>query len=1098
MKKSSMKKILSGLSSTLFLTSTLPLSGICVSADDESSSSPLYVYGDANCDGDVRLNDAILILQAIGNPAVYGINGTDPTHITKEGVEIADVHNRGDGLTSSDALSVQKYTLGLITELPVSWKEGTGPDTPVTSETLIHLKGSTIEVEGDNAEVNGNTVTITHSGIFMVDGTLDDGQISVAVPDETADPETVKIFLNGVNITGKSSPAIYVSNAKNTSINLVDGTENTVTDGDTAYSGDWLGTAVIEAKDDLTIKGGDLGTGILNIKANTQDAVVCNNDIKFTGGTTNITTLNSTEKTNGVNGKTSATIKDAAVVNIDAEGDGFKSSKGNVSIIGGTAVIKAGNDAVQSGTTIDISGGIITAGGDRGLTAATGLNITGGTVIATATDNQTDTALLSSGQTTMIFNCVDCPDNTDFMWKKANSFLFELNNIQCNFVKKYKYVLVSSPDLTQGADLEIKNTGTNSYVVHGADNSRKFTSTGMLTVFENVNPGYSSILPPVTDPTSGYTVTLESTEIKSNAPAETAKSDGNVLTITQPGIFAVSGKCSDGQIVIDVDKTAYPTGVVELDLTGAELANSTTSPIFVNSIGDEVQIVAKKGTDNVISDGTSHTQTYTNSDGNVNTVEGAVFSRDDLKFKGTGNLTVNGNTDDAVVCKNDLKIYNGNITINAVDDGLRGKDSVTIGNSADIDFSTLNLTVKTQSGDGIKSTATDTAASEKSYGIITINGGTVNINSHADGIQGEQDVVINGGDITVYTYQGSAFSGTVNGSDQTNPWGSRPGGGGMQDGNSNKTDISAKGIKAVGIYDTTGTTWQSGGNITVNGGNITVDSSDDSIHCGGDMYLYGGVMQLASADDGVHSDHKVTIGKGTSDTYDDVTIIVSKGYEGIEGMNIVQNSGTVICNTTDDGYNAAGGADGSGTGNNPGWGQGGWSGGMSSSGSYSLDIKGGFAIVNVTDGDHDGFDSNGSLTISGGIVVSNGNEAFDSDGTKSCTGGIFIENTGSGGMGGGMGGGSLTATVSATGSVSKGTRISLVDSNNQVIISFIAGKSVSNFKAGGAGLPASASFYTGGTISNPSYFQEYYQDQLASYGGTLSGGTALSGSGSRY
>lgn len=1082
MKRMTMKKMAAGLSSALVMASAMPLSSVPVMAAGETSSD--IIYGDADCDGKVYLNDAVLIMQAIGNPDAYGENGTDPKHITKKGIDNADVSNRGDGLTNLDALAVQKKLLGLIDTLPESWQGGTDP---ITTETLIHLKGTSIEVEGDNAEVHGTTVTITHSGIFTVDGTLDNGQIAVAIPDETADPETVKIFLNGVNITGKNAPAIFISNAENTSLNIVDGTENTVTDGDTAYSGNWLGSAVIEAKDDITIKGGDLGTGVLNITANTQDAIVCNNDIKFTGGTTNITTLNAADKTNGVNGKTSATVKDTAVVNIDAEGDGLKSSKGNVSIEGGTVVIKAGNDAIQAETDINILGGNVTAGGDRGLTAVTGINISGGTIVATATDNQADSSLLSQSQTTMLFNCVDCPDNTDLMWKKANSF--ELSNgFKCNFVKKYKYILVSSPELTQGDSLAIKNTSTGGSVVHGADNSSAFVPASGVSVFENVNPGYDT--GSVVDPVAGYTITLADSGVTSNAPAETAKSDGNVLTITQPGVFAVSGKCAEGQIVVDVDKTAYPTGVVELDLMGAELTNSSTSPIYVNSIGDEVQIVAKSGTENVISDGTSHNQTYTDSDGNVNTVEGAVFSRDDLKFKGTGSLTINGNTDDAVVCKNDLKIYNGNITINAADDGLRGKDSVTVGNAADTDFSTLNLTVNTKSGDGIKSTAVDTAAADKSYGVVTINGGTVNINSYADGIQGEQDVVINGGDIKIYTYEGSSFTGS--GSSSSNPW--NPwGGGGMQDGNSNKTDISAKGIKAVGLYDAAGTTWQSGGNITVNGGNITVDSSDDSLHCAGNMNLYGGVMQLATADDGVHSDHNLTIGKGTADTYDDVTIIVSKGYEGIEGMNIVQNSGTVICSVTDDGYNAAGGADGSGMGNTPGWNQGTWGGGMTSGGNYSLDIKGGLALVNVTDGDHDGFDSNGSLTISGGIVISNGNEAFDSDGTKSCTGGIFIENTGSGGMGGGMGGGSLNATVSVTGSVSKGTRISLVGSNNQVIVSFIAGKNVSNFKAGGSGVPSGAAFYTGGTLSNSTYFQEYYSDQLAAYGGTLSGGTVISG-----
>lgn len=1090
MKKSSLKRALSGLSSAFIAASAMPMCNVCTSAADTKAAP---IYGDANMDGYISMADAVLILQSLGNPDVYGVNGTDPTHITKEGLDLADVYNRGDGITSLDAIAIQRKILKLVPELPESWESN--PDDPVADETLIHLKGTSIEVEGDNATVSGNTVTITHSGSFRVDGTLEDGQIAVAVPDETADAETVKIFLNGVNITGKNAPAIFVSNAKNTSINLVDGTENNISDGDTAYSGDWLGAAVIEAKDDITVKGGELGTGILNLTANTQDGLVCNNDVKFTGGITNIITLNKTDKTNGVNGKKSATIKDSAVVNIDAEGDGFKSSKGSVSITGGTTVIKAGNDAVQSGTTIDISGGTLTAGGDRGLTAATALNITGGTVIATATDNQTDQALLTSSQVTMLFNCVDCSDNADLMWKKANSFILAEQNIPCSFTKKYKYVLISSPDIAQGADVTVKNAATGVRVVHGVDKLTSFTVTGNINVFEDVDPIYMTIIPPVANPLSDYTITLDSASIKSDAPADTAKSEGGVLTITQPGVFTISGKCTEGQIVVDVDKTAYPDGVVELDLVGAEISNSTTAPIFVNSIGDEVQIVAKKGTDNVISDGTSHTQTYTDSDGNVNTVEGAVFSRDDLKIKGTGNLTINGNTDDAVVCKNDLKIYNGNITVNAVDDGIRGKDSVTIGNAADTDFSGLDLKIKTQNGDGIKSTATDTA-SGKSYGIVTVNGGKVDINSHADGIQAEQDVVINGGDITIYTYEGSGFTGTVS-SNQTNPWGGgRPGGGGMQDGNSNKTDISAKGIKAVGIYDAAGTTWQSGGNITINGGNIIVDSSDDALHCGGDMVLYGGVMMLSSADDGVHSDHKVTIGKGSADTYDDVTIIVSKGYEGIEGMNILQNSGTVICNVTDDGYNAAGGADGSGMGNNPGWGQGSWGGGMTGGGSYSLDIKGGFALVNVTDGDHDGFDSNGSLTISGGIVVSNGNEAFDSDGTKSCTGGIFVENTGSGGMGGmgGMGGGSLTASVSASGSVSKGTRISLVGSNNQVIVSFIAGKNVSNFKAGGSGLASGAAFYTGGTINNPSYFQQYDQEQLAAYGGTFSGGTALFGS----
>ena len=1064
MKNSYTKKILAGISSLLIASSAVPVTMFSTAAADSAA------YGDANCDGKVNLADAVLIMQYKANPTKYGVGAE--LGITEKGLENADVCDRGDGVTTKDALSIQKYLLGTINELPESWS---AVEPPVTSETLIHLKGTSIEVEGEYAEVNGTTVTISHSGTFVIDGTLDDGQIHVNIPDEAADPETVKIFLSGVSITGKSAPAIYIENAENTSINIVDGTQNTISDGDTAYAGDWIAAAVIEAKDDITFKGGDLGTGVLTITANTQDAVVCNNDIKFTGGTINIDALNGVDETTGVNGKTSVTVKDTAVLNIDAEGDGLKSSKGDVAIEGGTISVKAGNDAVQAGTTIDISGGTLTAGGDRGLTAATGLNITGGKVAATATDNQVDTTLMTgTTQGTLILNCIDDSANSDGCWKKANSFGgFE-------FTKKYKYVLLSSPDYTTGKEMMFSNAVNASAVQHSG-NSFKFTVSGVVNTFNEVNPS-AAVPPSVNDTPStadGYSITLSGSSISTNAPETVASADSGKLTISQPAAFAVSGNAKDVQILVDVDKTAYPDGVVELELTGADISNSSTSPIYVKSIGDEVQIIAKGGTVNIISDGTVHTESYTNSDGETVTVEGAVFSKDDLKFKGSGTLTVNGNVTDGIVCKNDLKIYNGNITVNAADDGIRGKDSVTVGNAADTDFSSLKLTVNTTQGDGIKSTGTDASTADKVYGNVTINGGTLDINSHADGIQGEQSVVINGGDLDIFTYEGSGFSGTVSGN--TGGWGGST--------STSSPDVSAKGIKAVGLYDSAGTTWQSVGDITVNGGNITVDSSDDAIHCGGDMKLLGGTMKLATADDGVHSDHNVTIGQGSANSYDDVTIIVSKGYEGIEGLNIVQNSGTVICNTTDDGYNAAGGADGSGNNNNGGWRPGNM---QTGGGNYSLEIKGGFALVNVADGDHDGFDSNGSLTISGGFAVTNGSEAFDCDGTKSCTGGIWVENTGSGGMGGGfggMGGGSLTASVSATGSASKGTRISLVGSNNQVIVSFIAGKSVSNFKAGGSG--ASGSFYTGGTLSGSTYFQTIDDTQSAAYGGTLSGGTKL-------
>lgn len=75
-------------------------------------------YGDTDCDGKIYLNDAVLIMQAIGNPDEYGVGGTSKTAITEQGLRNADVSGNGDGLTNMDALTIQKYLLHMLDKLP--------------------------------------------------------------------------------------------------------------------------------------------------------------------------------------------------------------------------------------------------------------------------------------------------------------------------------------------------------------------------------------------------------------------------------------------------------------------------------------------------------------------------------------------------------------------------------------------------------------------------------------------------------------------------------------------------------------------------------------------------------------------------------------------------------------------------------------------------------------------------------------------------------------------------------------------------------------------------------------------------------------------
>ena len=86
------------------------ISKYLISAPSES------VKGDANCDGNVNMSDAVLIMQAIANPAKYDVNGTDKNHITEQGKLNADIAGNNDGVTNADALAIQKKLLGIKDE----------------------------------------------------------------------------------------------------------------------------------------------------------------------------------------------------------------------------------------------------------------------------------------------------------------------------------------------------------------------------------------------------------------------------------------------------------------------------------------------------------------------------------------------------------------------------------------------------------------------------------------------------------------------------------------------------------------------------------------------------------------------------------------------------------------------------------------------------------------------------------------------------------------------------------------------------------------------------------------------------------------------
>lgn len=413
--------------------------------------------------------------------------------------------------------------------------------------------------------------------------------------------------------------------------------------------------------------------------------------------------------------------------------------------------------------------------------------------------------------------------------------------------------------------------------------------------------------------------------------------DGTAATITAAGVYRLSGSLDDGQIVV----ATADEGTVELILDNASITNTSSAPIFISS-ADTVIISLADGSSYTVTDSAN----YIFADTGTDEPDAAIFSTSDLVISGSGALTVNANYKNGIAGKDSLTIENGVITVNAAADGVKGKDSVTI----------LDGTLTIVSGsDGIQS-SNDT---DEEKGSVTISEGTINITAGLDGIQAETDLLVSGGDLTIVTSGGSANSSTQD--DWGNPGGER----GQADASEDTNTESMKALKA-------------GVNLTVSGGSISIDSEDDALHSNDSLSIDGGVLTIASGDDGLHADTSLVINNGS--------ITITKSYEGIESTAITLNGGSINVTASDDAINVAGGSDGSAMGGRPGQNN------FSDSGDYTLTINGGYIVL---DAGGDGLDSNGTISMSDGVVIVNGptnsgNGPVDYQGSFNISGGFLV------------------------------------------------------------------------------------------------------------
>lgn len=99
-----------------------------------------------------------------------------------------------------------------------------------------------------------------------------------------------------------------------------------------------------------------------------------------------------------------------------------------------------------------------------------------------------------------------------------------------------------------------------------------------------------------------------------------------------------------------------------------------------------------------------------------------TLAGDAITSDGSGALTVNANYNHAIFSKDDLVITDGTLTVNAVNDGLKGRDAIEIENGA--------LTINA-GGDGLQANNDE----DSEQGTITIQNGTLRITAGLDDIQ---------------------------------------------------------------------------------------------------------------------------------------------------------------------------------------------------------------------------------------------------------------------------------------------------------------------------------------------------------------------------
>jgi hypothetical protein len=505
-------------------------------------------------------------------------------------------------------------------------------------------------------------------------------------------------------------------------------------------------------------------------------------------------------------------------------------------------------------------------------------------------------------------------------------------------------------------------------------------------------------------------------------------------TLSSEISYVLSGSTTDGSLKI------YSDTKFELKMNGVSIVNSDDPALNIQS-GKKATITLVEGTSNRLAGGTTFV-----SEGGGEDMKAAFFSEGQLVFSGTGSLVVMGRYRHAICSDDYIQIDGGNISVSmAAKDGIHANDYIEV-NGGSIDINSI--------GDGMDS-----------EGSVSLSGGTVKITTTGDkghGIKSAAETTVQTpGDVEIKV-QGAASKAFKCGGKMHVSQGNinlETSGDAIYD--TSESDISsAAGIKCDG-------------NLIISGGNIVITSSGSGgkgINVDGTLTINGNITVTTTGGQFKYRNDDTAAKAIKSEgnmTIDGGSIVIRTSGQEAEGLesktNVIINGGNIDIEAYDDCINA----------------------------SKSIVINGG--TIYCYSATNDGIDSNGTLTVTGGMIVSVGSsspeEGFDCDNnTFKITGGTLI----------GIGGATSSPTSSVctqysliySGSATQNTYFNITSSGGKNVLTYQIPRTLSKatvlFSSPDLEKNSGFTISSGGSVSGGTSFHGLYS------GATYTGGSSLS------